>query len=24
VRKFRKPLVNDVAKEIVETTKVHD
>jgi len=24
VRKFRKPLVSDVAKEIVETTKVHD
>ncbi|HET9182277.1 MAG TPA: hypothetical protein VFP59_09110 [Candidatus Angelobacter sp.] len=24
VRKFRKPLVNDVAKEIVESTKVHD
>jgi cell division protein FtsL len=24
VRRFRKPMVNDVAKEIVETTKVHD
>jgi len=24
VRKFRKPMVNDVAKDIVETTKVHD
>lgn len=24
VRKFRKPLVNDVAKELVETTKSHD
>jgi hypothetical protein len=24
VRKFRKPLVSDVAKEMVETTKVHD
>jgi cell division protein FtsL len=24
VRRFRKPMVNDVAKDIVETTKVHD
>jgi hypothetical protein len=24
VRRFRKPLVNDVAKELVETTKTHD
>ena len=24
VRRFRKPMVNDVAKEIVETTTVHD
>jgi len=24
VRRFRKPMVNDVAKEVVETTKVHD